>query len=278
MSSRNRIVKLLSIGAAVEHCQMIQHLYAAYSMRTGGKSRDRCELIERWRSDILAVAREEMGHLLTLQNLRLPLRAPPALGREKLIDVQKCSPNAFSLEPLSLETLAHFVYAKMPDPGSSDFRNLPPDDRKMLKELRRRVETRFSLNKVKADFNVVVTLYKEIIDLISNVDLVPDSAFDDASYDLQASWDEWGRGYEPAPYEFKATDNHLPDDPLNYDPEPIADSLVRIFRMANRTEAVGALVAIASQVEAPKHNILRAYKTPLYVPSHFERFFANINK
>ncbi len=69
MSWRDHLVMLLSFGAAAEHCLMVQYLYAAYSMRTERESPERSKMIEGWRSNILAVAREEMGHLLTVQNV-----------------------------------------------------------------------------------------------------------------------------------------------------------------------------------------------------------------
>ncbi len=115
MSWRDHLVMLLSFGAAAEHCLMVQYLYAAYSMRTDRESPERARLIEDWRSQILAVAREEMGHLLTVQNLLLLLGASTALGRDNSVWAQKYYPYPFSLEPLSLGTLGCFIYAEMPE-------------------------------------------------------------------------------------------------------------------------------------------------------------------
>ena len=55
-----------------------------------------------------------MGHLLTVQNLLLLLGAPAALGRDSSVWAQNYYPYPFSLEPLTLDTLACFVYAEMP--------------------------------------------------------------------------------------------------------------------------------------------------------------------
>ena len=79
----------------------------------------RSAMIERWRSDILAICKEEMGHLLTVQNILLFLGAPATLGRDNSIWAEKYYPYPFSLDPLDLDTLSCFVYAEMPDPDSA---------------------------------------------------------------------------------------------------------------------------------------------------------------
>ena len=68
MTWRDHLLMLLSFGATVEHCLMVQYLYAAYSLRTDIADKRRRKLVESWRAGILAVAKEEMGHLLTVQN------------------------------------------------------------------------------------------------------------------------------------------------------------------------------------------------------------------
>ena len=59
----NYAVMLLQIGASIEHALMVQYLYAAYSLR------DDHAKAKKWRKTLLAIAREEMGHLLTVQNI-----------------------------------------------------------------------------------------------------------------------------------------------------------------------------------------------------------------
>ena len=80
MSWRDHLVMLLTFGAAAEHCLMVQYLYAAYSLHTDDPSS--CSpMIENWRSNILAICKEEMGHLLTVQNILLFLGAPGRRSR-----------------------------------------------------------------------------------------------------------------------------------------------------------------------------------------------------
>jgi hypothetical protein len=83
---------------------------------------------------------------------------------------------------------------------------------------------------------------------------VPDSCFDADTYALQASWDEWGQGYRPS----------VDDEDVK-----IASSRpnVIVAQMANRTEAIAGVKAIAGQGEAPH---LR--DAPKKSPSHFDRF------
>ena len=45
------------------------------------------------------------------------------------------------------------------------------------------------------DVNQVGTLYGRLLDILSNKEWIPDTAFQGATLPYQASWDEWGRGY-----------------------------------------------------------------------------------
>ena len=117
---------------------------------------------------MLAVAREEMGHFLTVQNLLLLLGAPASLGRENSVWAEQYYPYPFSLEPLTLETLACFIYAEMPAHAHSD----------EINEIKKRLE---KLEHLKTfwgggppDMHRVGKLYDDIISLISNPKLIPD--------------------------------------------------------------------------------------------------------
>lgn len=75
---------------------------------------------------------------------------------------------------------------------------------------------------VKADMHQVGELYAEIIALIADPKRIPDSVFNEASYDMQASWDDWGRGYKPAPRTI-TPDGNLAEpygDPGSGEPRP----------------------------------------------------------
>jgi rubrerythrin len=61
------LIQLLHIASEIEHALMVQYLYAAYSL-DDEHPRER-KKVAQWRSLLLSVAKEEMGHLLTVQNV-----------------------------------------------------------------------------------------------------------------------------------------------------------------------------------------------------------------
>lgn len=288
MSWLDHLKMLLTIGAAVEHCLMVQYLYAAYSLHTEGQDKRRGRLIENWRSNILAVCKEEMGHLLTVQNILLLLGAPPFLGRENTIWAEKYYPYPFSLDPFSRETLWNFVYAEMPDLDRKLPKSLTDEEKDLLRQIRKQIKNRYGSEKFPLEVHRVGKLYEEIIELISDEQRIPELAFEESTFEFQASWEAWGKGYRPDPYPLDAKGNRTDDDAtetagaqsphgwkLNKSelvPGPISKAFVRVDRAATRTAAVKALVAIASQGEAPHlHGSARLKQYD--EPSHFDRFF-----
>ena len=81
MSWRDYLIMLLHIAAEIEHGLMVEYLYAAYSL--GGEVAARhADQVRGWRDVILTVAREEMGHLITVQNLLLLIGGPVSFERQ----------------------------------------------------------------------------------------------------------------------------------------------------------------------------------------------------
>ena len=122
---RERAVFLLHVAAAVEHALMVQYLYAAYSL--GAKNPqaaddDRQRRIQGWRNTIVEIARQEMGHLATVQNVLTLIDGPltfdrqdyPTPGRHADDDSATMYPFRFELEPLTLKSLGKYVLAEMP--------------------------------------------------------------------------------------------------------------------------------------------------------------------
>ena len=60
---RDHLLMLLYFGAAIEHALMVEYLYAAYSIGGDQIPKEHRKMVEGWRSSILSVAKEEMGHL-----------------------------------------------------------------------------------------------------------------------------------------------------------------------------------------------------------------------
>src|SRR2546421_1793654 len=84
LSPHDEVVFLLNIAAEVEHSLMVQYLFAAYSLKRPEQfDADKASLIRGWKKLIATVAREEMGHLATVQNLLRSVGAPLSLDRDE---------------------------------------------------------------------------------------------------------------------------------------------------------------------------------------------------
>ncbi|QIG49238.1 hypothetical protein G5V57_16855 [Nordella sp. HKS 07] len=260
----DHLVMLLHVAAEIEHGLMVQYLYAAYSL--GGPDAatpKRQALIKRWQTSLLKVAKEEMGHLLTVQNILRLVGAPVHFGREDYPWTVPYYPYPFRLERLTRSSLACYVHAEMP-PHIAKTLKEPPELSKRFEDF---LETdkaeiaRLIKERAEGPVHTVAAIYDDIIDIIGNEHLIPDSAFDDETYATQASWDDWGRSYGPEP---RALD---PSGSTVGDPLRQREANVIIMRAATRTEALAALKAIGSQGEAVHLETKRTDEL-----SHFERF------
>ena len=269
MTWHDHLVMLLQTGAEIEHAVMVEYLYAAYSL--GGEQvpeRHRA-MVKRWRDSLMAIAREEMGHLLAVQNILKFVGGAPQLDRSNPPWDSPYLPFPFRLEPLSLDSLACYVFAEMPAPGSiraPSGRRLPARFRRFTTREEKRILASVG-RRAGGRQHRIGLIYEEIIDLISDPERIPDAAFDQDSLAAQASWDEWGRNYRPDPVQLTATGDRPGDDaaPAHRPSERRAHVLVP--RVATRAEAIEALRAISGQGEAMH---LRRHDTG--EPSHFERF------
>ncbi len=105
MTWRDHLLMLLYFGAAIEHALMVQYLYAAYSIGGDQIPKEHRKMVQGWRSSILSVAKEEMGHLLTVQNVLTLLGSPINLYRRDFPYDTKYNPFPPSLRPFSIECL-----------------------------------------------------------------------------------------------------------------------------------------------------------------------------
>jgi hypothetical protein len=81
-----------------------------------------------WQDTILGIAREEMRHLLSIQNLLRAIGGPLRFEREGFPYRSQLYPFPFVLEPLTKNSLAKHVAAEMPE--DVDPKILPPDKRR----------------------------------------------------------------------------------------------------------------------------------------------------
>jgi hypothetical protein len=245
---RDYTIFLLTIAAQIEHSLLVQYLYAAYSLggpQLAGKSvtDEQRTSVAAWRQVILGIAKEEMGHLVTVQNALRFLGAPVSLDREDYPWDSQIAPYPFVLEPLSRASLAKYIVVESPE-------TWPPDvsaaERKTIEDL--------ASGYGGTHINRVGTLYAQLIKIIGNSDHIPSSAFRPESYPSQASWDEWGRGYgKGARGSSIAGTTTTPD--------------VLVLPMASRAGAVSALTQVAEQGEAPGEAMASDSEA-----SHFRRF------
>ncbi|MGD0157598.1 MAG: ferritin-like domain-containing protein [Terracidiphilus sp.] len=249
MTWHDQLVWLLHLGAALEHALMVQYLYAAYSL--GGKQvpPEYRPKVKEWQESILAVAREEMGHLITVQNVLTFLGAGFSLNRDQF----PWAIEWFDIEPFCMGSLACYVNAEMPE--SEDF-----PERKEIGEL-----VKQHLKKDALPVHPVAAIYRQIMTLLADTERIPESALQPQTYSLQASWDEWGRGYKPAPRPLDAAGN-LVGATAEVQKQAQFDSHVLIYRVATRTEALAALDAISLQGEGVEDSKTEGEWT------HFRRF------
>jgi hypothetical protein len=233
---------LLHIGAEVEHALLVEYLFAAYSLGGPQVPEEHRETVQKWQTVLLGIAKEEMAHFVTVQNVLRLIGSPLNLEREDFPWDVEFAPFKFTLEKLSRESLARYVYIEAPEPDAW------PDDAKHDQEEIIRLAKTGGI-----EVNQVGKLYREMIRVLSDSALVPESAFQSATMPYQASWDEWGRGYR---------------DGARGGAEPGANTPDLIIAKAySRGSAVAALEAVAEQGEAADTDAATGEQ------SHFRRFF-----
>jgi ferritin-like protein len=107
---------LLETAAEVEHALLVEYLYAAFSLKSVDEVTDSDErsALGEWFGVLHRTAREEMGHLMTAQNLLLAIGLPPNLEREDFPPRKDLYPFKLRLEPLTQRSLAKYVVAEAP--------------------------------------------------------------------------------------------------------------------------------------------------------------------
>jgi Ferritin-like len=238
LEPRDEAVFLLTAAAEIEHALMVQYLYAAYSVRVADPNREQLALVQQLFTQI---AREEMGHLATVQNLLHLVGGPLHFNRDHSPYSSAIYPFRFTLEPLTLNSLAKYVVAESPIKSPDGLSNA---DRELL-------------TKIGADATVanggqrvqhVGPVFARLAHLFANELAADDIRLDTAA--RQAQFPDWG--YEPRA--------GGPGEPL------IVTSFAGSDIAAVREAAVAAVQAIGAQGEGFD-------PAPEGTESHFERFF-----
>jgi len=243
LSGRDYAIFLLRLAAEVEHGLMVQYLFAAYSL--GGPQVPAAQRanVRAWQETILGIAKEEMGHLITVENLLTSLSAPLNFNRDEFPHDTRLYPFGFRLRPVTLESLATYICAESPADWEID----------AAEEQEIKAAAQIGAG---SPVNRVGELYEEIERVVRDPAQVADAEFSQASVSFQASWDEWGRGYREEARGREAMDS-LPQLPA---PELI------IMQVGSRADALQAIAEVGEQGEglAPADEN----------ESHFQRFLA----
>ncbi len=118
--TREALIARLSEAAEVEHNLMCVYLYAAFSLKDGeadGLTPAAAATVQQWRAEILAVAREEMVHLLLVSNLLSAVGGAAHFGRMNFPIPPGGLPADMQvrLAPFDRDTLQHLIWLERPD-------------------------------------------------------------------------------------------------------------------------------------------------------------------
>lgn len=208
-------VFLLHAAAEIEHALLVQYLYAAYSLADGdfrGTSvpTNAAAKTRQWKMKLIGIAREEMAHLLTVQNLLRFIGGPLNLEREDFPFRTLLYPFPLALEPLTRQSLAKYVAAEMPADATSD----PP-------ELIREITRRAGQGVLHETVNRVGVVYDALAQILGDGSKLADTDFrPDTADSVQSKENHW---------------------------HPRPRLIVRAVR--TREEAVGAVRAVGAQGE-----------------------------
>lgn len=256
-SPKDYLAFLITIDCELEHGLMIMYLYAAYSLGGPQVPEEHRETVRKWQEIILGIAKEEMGHFISVNNVLRCIGAPLNFGRQDYPWDSMFYPFPFKLEPLSIESIAKYVYAESPEDwiysGSQEAEEIreilgiPPKG----SGLKGTYESRNYNSELGEPIS---KLFKAILDLVQNTDLIPDDTFQSGTYPFQAKFDEWGRGYSGG-----QRGNHMKGNPKGA-PD------VLVAPLLSRTDTINSLNTVAEQGEAVGAGDVGT------LPSHFERF------
>jgi hypothetical protein len=183
LAPREETIYLLHIAAEVEHALMVQYLYAAFSLEGSQDTPEHAAIAADWRSTLFDIAREEMGHLVTVENLLQLIGGPVTFEREDFPIVAGLYPFEFTLEPLTKHSLAKYVVAEMPDEDEIE----DPQLKQEIEEIKNVA----LLSNEEQTVNRVGAIYDELMRLFGSL---PSADIQPESRRYQARPDEWSLG------------------------------------------------------------------------------------
>lgn len=246
LGPRDEAVFLLTAAAEVEHALMVQYLYAAYSVRVL-ENDPNFQRLKTLQDLLLQIAREEMGHLITVQNLLHLIGGPPNFGREHSPYASEIYPFRFKLEPLTLDSLAKYVIAESPAQLPPD---LPADDQKLLQQIDQDATRSNDGRRVRH----VGLIFKRLEQLFQGDNSgLKDEDIRLDTFELQAKFEDWG--FEPR--------NATAGEPL----------IIESFESADVGEVRMAAITAVKKIGAQGEGFDLPPAGQGQSESHFERFF-----
>ncbi|MFY0610998.1 MAG: hypothetical protein JXQ99_05685 [Hyphomicrobiaceae bacterium] len=243
LEPREETSLLLSVGAEIEHALMVQYLFAAYSVCDDHPNNEQGGIIKGLSDQLLQIAREEMGHFITVQNLLQLIGAPMHFGRQHSPFASTLYPFRFKLERLSSSAIAKYVVAESPverPPSMTDAE---------WRELGQLAKTAQAANDGQP-VRHVGSLYARLIDMFQNRLADEDFVVDRPGY--QARYADWG--FDPGS-----------SDPADRSSRRVqVDSFTDVDPARQRDNAVAALEELAEQGEG----------FGIGIDSHFQRFLS----
>ncbi|MEO7861959.1 MAG: ferritin-like protein [Nitrospirales bacterium] len=120
IETRDHLLSTLAEASELEHNLMCLYLYAAFSLKQStaeGITPAELEAITTWRTEILAIAGQEMTHLALVTNLTTAVGGSAHLFRPGFPAKAGYYPSDFVIElaPFSLATLDHFIFLERPE-------------------------------------------------------------------------------------------------------------------------------------------------------------------
>ena len=243
LEPRDEAVFLLTAAAEIEHALMVQYLYAAYSVRVAGDSATQLKTVQ---DLLLQIAREEMGHLATVQNLLQLIGGPLSFEREHSPDASEIYPFRFKLEPLTLGALAKYVMAESPAMLPEGF---PAEDTALLGQLAQDAKR----SNDGRDVHHVGVIFARLEQLFRGGDEgLLDEDFRLDRHPLQAKSGDWG--FEPRSF-------------------AVGDSLIiESFGATDVAQVRSAATAAVQRIGAQGEGFDSPAAGPDQPESHFERF------
>jgi Ferritin-like len=247
---RDKAKILLETAAEVEHALVVQYLYAAFSLKNSQElsDPDQQSAVQDWFDVLRLIARQEMGHLMTAQNLLLAIGLRPNLEREDFPPLKDLYPFKLHLEPLSQRSLAKYVTAEAPQDaaGIDDIVALATES------------AGTTVNRVGVIYGLLGVVFSTEQSVM-------------AGGSGSEPWDAVLRRYAAAAHQQSpASSWHLGDDAI--DPQTLAFQArredwfgdgVTVHRIGDRADALEAIRDVAEQGEGP---------TDSGKASHFDRY------